>query len=224
MAPDDPPSLAKNSLELRRGKPSTLVKQPASSGGAGPQRNRLNVLVADERGRRLPANGLASWLRRVAPAAARGTVSIALVSDTRVRTLNRTYRRKDYATDVLAFPYDEGGKAAPPAPSGLTGLRQGYGGPLKLQRRRKACPTRAGGNVATCCEPFLGEIVIARGVAKRQARDARHSELTELRVLTLHGLLHLLGYDHERDHGRMRRVELRLRRKGGLREGLIERR
>jgi probable rRNA maturation factor len=71
--------------------------------------------------------------------------------------------------------------------------------------------------------PFLGDIVIARGVARRQARDAGHSELTEWRVLALHGLLHLLGYDHERDDGRMRTMERRLRRAGGLREGLIER-
>lgn len=72
-------------------------------------------------------------------------------------------------------------------------------------------------------EHCLGDIVIARGVARRQAREAGHSELTEWRVLALHGLLHLLGYDHERDSGRMRRVERRLRRQGGLPDGLIDR-
>src|SRR5436190_4896091 len=65
---------------------------------------RLRVLVADERGRRVAAPGLAAWLRRVAPSRARGVVSVALVSDRRIRELNRTYRRKDYATDVLSFP------------------------------------------------------------------------------------------------------------------------
>ena len=69
----------------------------------------------------------------------------------------------------------------------------------------------------------LGDIVIAAGVARRQAADAGHSLRTELRVLALHGLLHLLGYDHERDAGRMARLEARLRRRGGLRQGLIER-
>ncbi len=69
----------------------------------------------------------------------------------------------------------------------------------------------------------LGDVVIAAGVARRQAKAAGHSLQTELRVLALHGLLHLLGYDHERDDGRMARVERRLRRRAGLREGLIER-
>lgn len=70
---------------------------------------------------------------------------------------------------------------------------------------------------------YLGDIVIARGVAGRQARRARHSPLTEHRILALHGLLHLLGYDHEIDDGRMARVERRLRRRSGLPAGLIER-
>ena len=64
--------------------------------------------------------------------------------------------------------------------------------------------------------PFLGDIVIATGRAARQARDAGLTELQEWRRLALHGLLHLLGFDHEHDDGRMRRMERRLQRRGGL--------
>jgi probable rRNA maturation factor len=70
---------------------------------------------------------------------------------------------------------------------------------------------------------FLGDIVIASGVAARQATAARHPLQTEIRVLALHGLLHLLGYDHDADDGKMARVEARLRKKAGLPAGLIER-
>ena len=125
------------------------------------------------------ADALSRWLRRVAPAKARGHVTIALVTDRRIQELNRSFRHVDKATDVLSFPADEPGT--------------------------------------------LGDVVIARGVARRQARGAGHDFATEVRVLALHGLLHLLGYDHEHDGGRMARLEARLRRKGGLREGLIER-
>ena len=62
----------------------------------------------------------------------------------------------------------------------------------------------------------LGDIVIATGVARRQAREAGEPFETELRRLALHGLLHLLGYDHTRDNGEMVRFERRLRRKGGI--------
>jgi probable rRNA maturation factor len=81
----------------------------------------------------------------------------------------------------------------------------------------------AGGDVTRGDPLHLGDIVIAKGVARRQAKAAGHAESTELRVLALHGLLHLLGYDHDQDSGEMARIERRLRRKGGLREGLIER-
>ena len=127
----------------------------------------------------LRAPGLARWLTAVAPARARGTVTVAIVSDARVRLLNRRYRGKNATTDVLSFPADEPGE--------------------------------------------LGDVVIAAGVAGRQARSAGHPIAVELRVLALHGLLHLLGYDHERDDGRMARLERRLRLMGGLHEGLIER-
>jgi probable rRNA maturation factor len=145
----------------------------------------LRVLVGDDRGRPVPsAPALARWLRAIAPARVRGMVSVAVVSDARVRALNRRYRGVNRTTDVLSFPSSHELRAT---------------------------------------SPVLGDIVIARGVARRQARAAGHSELTEWRVLALHGLLHLLGYDHERDSGRMRRVERRLRRQGGLPDGLIER-
>ena len=65
-------------------------------------------------------------------------------------------------------------------------------------------------------ERYLGDVVIATGVAARQARNAGHRLGNELRRLALHGLLHLLGYDHERDNGEMARLEMKLRRRGGI--------
>ena len=65
-------------------------------------------------------------------------------------------------------------------------------------------------------ERYLGDVVIATGVAARQARNAGHRLGIELRILALHGLLHLLGYDHERDNGEMTRLEVKLRRLGGI--------
>ena len=72
---------------------------------------------------------------------------------------------------------------------------------------------------------LLGDILIARGVAERQAAEQGHGLQTELRILALHGLLHLIGYDHDAadDNGRMRRAEERLRRKGGLPSSLTGR-
>ncbi|MDP2318657.1 MAG: rRNA maturation RNase YbeY [Acidobacteriota bacterium] len=131
----------------------------------------------------MSTRGLGPWLAKWAPASARGDVSIAVVSDRRMRALNRQFRGTDAATDVLSFPATH-----------MPGVSS-----------------------------FLGDIVIAAGVAARQAREAGHPVSTELRVLALHGLLHLLGYNHDTDGGRMARAEARLRKKAGLREGLIER-
>jgi len=147
-----------------------------------------------EHGRRSAgAKGLGPWLARVAPRSARGSVTVAILSDSKVKALNRKYRRLDRTTDVLSFP--EAGSAVV----------------FNLQGR------------ALQSTPFLGDIVIGRGLAQKQARILGHSLATEFRVLALHGLLHLLGYDHEGDNGRMARAEARLRRKAGLPLGLIAR-
>ena len=69
----------------------------------------------------------------------------------------------------------------------------------------------------------LGDILISAARAQRQARRLGHSVDKELQVLLLHGLLHLLGHDHEQDGGRMRRLERAWRRRLGLPAGLIER-
>lgn len=65
--------------------------------------SRLRVSVSDGRGRPVADGGLGRWLARVAPRTARGALAIALISDARMRTLNRRYRRTDAATDVLSF-------------------------------------------------------------------------------------------------------------------------
>lgn len=70
---------------------------------------------------------------------------------------------------------------------------------------------------------LAGDLAISLDTAARQAAEHRHSLAIELRILTLHGLLHLAGYDHERDSGEMARVERKLRRHFGLPAGLIQR-
>ena len=158
---------------------------------------RLRVVVTDGGGRRIPPQGLAGWLSRVAPASAKGEVTVALVGDQHMRNLNRRFRGLDRVTDVLSFPMDGAAHDSQTPPPG------------------SRPPTPA--------PRYLGDIVIAIRVALRQARLVGHSLTTEMRVLALHGLLHLLGYDHGRNTRHMERIERRLRRKGGLPQTLIQR-
>jgi probable rRNA maturation factor len=110
-----------------------------------------------------------------------GEVSVLLTGDEAIRKLNRQYRRKDSATDVLSFP------------------------------------------AVSTAEGIAGDLVISIETALRQADERGHTLEMEIKLLLLHGLLHLAGYDHETDNGAMRRKEMRLRRELGLSEGLIER-
>jgi probable rRNA maturation factor len=100
-------------------------------------------------------------------------VTCLITTDAELRRLNREFRGKNYATDVLSFPPDE--------------------------------------------------MAISLDRAAAQSKELGHSLDAELRILMLHGLLHLCGMDHEKDSGEMRRAEIRWRKKLGLPSGLIER-
>ena len=127
--------------------------------------------------------------RRVA--GGRGVVGL-ITDDGELRRLNRRFRGKNYATDVLSFP------AGDALPDGR-------------------------GSVSSDERAALGEIAISIDRAAAQAEEYGHSLDDELRILMLHGVLHLAGFDHERDSGEMRRAEARWRKRLGLPTGLIER-
>jgi len=70
---------------------------------------------------------------------------------------------------------------------------------------------------------LAGDIAISADIARQNARKLGHSAADEIKILALHGVLHLVGYDHDRDDGAMARREAALRRSLGLPLGLIER-
>ncbi len=147
------------------------------------------------RQRRVPVDlkPLETFLGRVQESLRLGDceVTICLVSDAAMARLNRAFRGKRGPTDVLSFPAD----GAPP--------KRGCMGAGKPRARI----TSAGD---------LGDVAIAPETALRNARRFSRGLPEELRILILHGMLHLAGYDHETDQGQMNRLEGRLRRCLGL--------
>ena len=121
---------------------------------------------------------LSRFVRKAqALAAVAGEVDVLITGNRKVRQLNRRFRKKDKATDVLSFPRSDGG----------------------------------------------GDIAISVQMAAANALRYGHATLVELKILILHGMLHLAGLDHERDNGRMAAKENRLRAELRLPASLIER-
>jgi probable rRNA maturation factor len=111
-----------------------------------------------------------------------GQVDVLLADDRTLRRLNRKFRGKDKATDVLSFPA-----------------------------------------TAEIAVEFAGDLAISLEIAARQAAEHGHTLRDEIRILLLHGLLHLYGMDHETDSGEMAALELSLRSKLRLPSSLIDR-
>jgi probable rRNA maturation factor len=120
-------------------------------------------------------------------------VTICFVSDAEIARMNQAFRRKKGPTDVLSFP--------------AVDRRV----PVSLRQRRTP-----GSRSRSKAEAFLGDVAISPSTARRNAKRFGRTLPSELQILILHGVLHLLGYDHETDRGEMDRVEARLRQRLGL--------
>lgn len=148
-------------------------------------------LVNEQREVRIRVSPLREFL-----SALRGTLrlgkreySVCFVNDRKMRQYNRRYRGKDHSTDVLAFPWQDHGNGFPS--TGELSKQAGMTG-------------------------YLGDILISAETARIQARREGHGLEKEICFLMLHGLLHLVGMDHEKDSGEMARREHSLRRLLGL--------
>lgn len=132
------------------------------------------------------------------------SLTICLVTPTEIARWNRAYRGKNRPTDVLSFATIERDKHT--RNKRPVGRRRGdRGGGDGFSSASSASSTS-----------YLGDIAIAPAVARANARRFGRTFDEEMRILILHGMLHLMGYDHETDNGQMDRRERRLRRRLGL--------
>jgi probable rRNA maturation factor len=120
-------------------------------------------------------------------------VTVRLISDSAMAQLNRRFRGKSGPTDVLSFP-------------------------ANTSRPRRSLPLRKNRSARVRIEAadYVGDIAVSPETARRNAQRYSRSLPAELRILVLHGLIHLAGFDHETDQGQMERLERRLRRRLGL--------
>ena len=117
--------------------------------------------------------------------------SVRFVNDPQMASWNQAYRGKRGSTDVLSFP---------------AGDSENHAHRRTLQIRNGRRRTRS-----TARNEYLGDIAISPVIARRNARRFGRTLAHELQILILHGVLHLIGYDHETDHGEMEHFESQLR-------------
>jgi probable rRNA maturation factor len=162
------------------------------------------MLLNRQRAVRIANSGLNAFLARALRTLRipRDALTICLVTNSQIARWNRDFRGKNGPTDVLSFPAD-GARRRTPAHSGNP-------------KRRGAAASPASFTSLTSSSPYLGDIAIAPAVASKNAARFGGTLDHELRILILHGILHLVGYDHETDSGQMDRREKRLRRALGL--------
>jgi probable rRNA maturation factor len=153
------------------------------------------MILNRQRAVRLSTRALESFLLRVRRELdlKQAQVTVCLVSDAEIAGMNESFRKKRGPTDVLSFPAVK----------------------LPQHSRSKRSPVSLASS-SVDSDTSLGDIAIAPSVAKRNAKNFGRTLPAELKILILHGVLHLLGFDHEADRGEMDRTEKKLRRRLGL--------
>lgn len=141
---------------------------------------QTNLVILEKPVKDVSRAALSRFAARAQKAARlRGEVTVLVTGSREIQKLNREFRGKNKATDVISFPSEAHGIA--------------------------------------------GDIAISAEIARANGRELGHGTLSELKILVLHGMLHLAGLDHESDNGEMARKEARLRQQLALPVGLIER-
>ncbi len=120
-------------------------------------------------------------LEKITESVTQKDIEVVVCDDATIREINRQYRQKDSATDVLSFPFE----------------------PME--------------------HAPLGTVVISFDKVAAKAAELGHTQNQEFALLYIHGLLHLLGFDHEKDGGQMRQKERELIERFGLPQSLIVR-
>jgi probable rRNA maturation factor len=159
------------------------------------------MIVNRQRSIHLTRRPSESFLRKICRElkVATSDVTICFVSDLEIARMNRRFRRKTGPTDVLSFPAFAQGASKVAS---------------DIARRRKRRPLNIAGTGRE--SNYLGDIAISPQTAKRNAKKYGRTLADELKILILHGMLHLLGYDHETDCGEMDRLERKLRQRFNL--------
>jgi probable rRNA maturation factor len=171
------------------------------------------MILNQQRRVRVSISGLEKFLAaarkrlRLAPR----SLTVALVTDAQIKRWNRAYRGKNRPTDVLSFAADVS-QAEPAATRKNRQPRPARG--RRTTRLYLSAPGAA--STSASVSVYIGDIAIAPAVARRNAHRFGRAFDHEMRILILHGILHLLGYNHETDTGQMDRRENRLRRDLGL--------
>jgi len=201
--------------------------------------NALHIEVSNSTRYRVNEDAVAELARTVlaAEGVTVGELGVNFVGERRMRALNRAYRAADYVTDVLAFPLEEPQELAAPREesqelAAARAVSQEPALPLTVSQEPALPPAASQelaaprGEAQESSPPLvgaqesarspvprlLGDVVVCLKQAERQAAEGGLALSLEVATLLVHGILHILGYDHEADTGEMARREEELRR------------